>query len=180
MQSASKMYAAALLEIGTEDGTSRQIFDDLKTVGGVIDGCGELEDLLVSPAFSAEEKTGVIESLFSGKISPTVYNTLCVLTEKRRMAIFSQIVKDYKDAYYDKCGIAEADVTTVAPMKAETRDRLKAKLEKLYNKKIIINAHTDPSVIGGVRVVCCGNMLDGTVRTRLHGMKDKIKENISI
>ena len=180
MQSASKMYAAALLEIGTEDGSSRRIFDDLKEIGSLIADCSELSDFLVSPAFSADEKIGVIDSLFSGKVSPTVYNTLCVLTEKRRMALFSQIVKDYKEAYYEQCGIAEADVTTASPMKAETRDRLKAKLETIYKKKILINEHIDPSVIGGVKVVCCGNMLDGTLRTRLHGMKDKIKENISI
>ena len=180
MQSASKMYAAALLEIGSEDGIARQIFDDLNGVGSVIEGSSDLRDLLVSPAFSAEEKLGVVNSLFSGKVDTTVFNTLCVLTEKRRMGIFLQIVKDYKNAYYDMCGIAEADVTTASLLKAETKDKLRAKLEKVYNKKIILNEHIDPSVIGGVKVVCCGNMLDGTVRTRLHGMKDQIKENISI
>ena len=180
MQSASKMYAAALLEIGREDGIARRIFDDLRDVGSIIQNSGDLRDLLVSPAFSAEEKIGVVNSLFSGKVDPVVFNTLCLLTEKRRMGIFLQIVRDYKNIYYDMCGIAEADVTTASPLKEETKDKLRAKLEKIYKKKIILNEHTDPAVIGGVKVVCCGNMLDGTVRTRLHGMKDQIKENISI
>ena len=83
----------------------------------------------------------------------------------------------------DKCrGMAKQLKSGTAIIRKITDNQMKefrAKLEKIYKKKIILNEHTDPSVIGGVKVVCCGNMLDGTVRTRLHGMKDQIKENIS-
>ncbi|MBR4223612.1 MAG: F0F1 ATP synthase subunit delta, partial [Oscillospiraceae bacterium] len=72
------------------------------------------------------------------------------------------------------------DVTTAVPLKADAAEKLRIKLEKLYGKKIVINEHTDPQVLGGVRVVCEGKMLDGTLKTRLEGLRETITDNIDI
>ncbi len=180
MKSASKMYAAALLSIGREDNTAEKLFNDILETDRLITDNPDLHELLISPAFSAEEKKGVISRLFSGRIEPMLYNTICLLTEKRRMSLFHEIAGEFKNDYYNAYGIAEADVTTAAPMKPEAAERLRIKLEKLYGRKIVLREHLDPNVLGGVRVVCEGKMLDGTLRTRLEGMRDMIKDNISI
>ena len=180
MQAASKMYASALMSIGREDGSAPRLYEEILELDRLMRENPELDELLISPAFSSEEKRGVISSLFSGKIDPMLYNTVCLLTEKRRMSLFHEIASDFRASYYEAYGIAEADVTTAVPMNAELREKLKVKLERYFGKKMILNEHIDPHVLGGVRVVCGGEMLDGTLRSRLDSMKDMITDNMTI
>ncbi|MBQ8979302.1 MAG: F0F1 ATP synthase subunit delta, partial [Oscillospiraceae bacterium] len=51
---------------------------------------------------------------------------------------------------------------------------------RYFGKKMILNEHIDPRVLGGVKLVCGGEMLDGTLRSRLDSMKDMITDNMTI
>ena len=46
------------------------------------------------------------------------------------------------------------------------------KLEKKYNKKIIISTKVDKSVLGGVYVRVGNDVIDGTVKSKLDELKD--------
>ena len=49
---------------------------------------------------------------------------------------------------------------------------LKKKLEDKYNKKIIITAEVDKSLLGGVYVRVGNDVIDGSVKSKLEEMKD--------
>ena len=50
----------------------------------------------------------------------------------------------------------------------ETEKRLEKALAKTYGQELNLNVEIDPSVIGGVKVQVSGEIIDGSVATRLN------------
>jgi F-type H+-transporting ATPase subunit delta len=53
-------------------------------------------------------------------------------------------------------------------------DRLRDRLQRISGKQIVLQQETDPSLIGGVVVEFEGKVYDGSVRTQLENMKQRI------
>lgn len=160
-------YAQALFEIAEEDGIEEQIFDELTETAAFAEQSPEFSELMSSPVFSAEERTDVIGAIFRPKAQPVFADFLCVLAQAGRGGALNGIAEEYKKLYYEKNGIAEAEVVTAEPLTADARERLKAKLSVRYGRKIILSERVDKAVIGGVCVRVGDDMIDGTVRSKL-------------
>ena len=53
----------------------------------------------------------------------------------------------------------------------QPKELLKTKLEKKYNKKIILQQVIDSSILGGIYVRVNNEVMDGTVKLRLEELK---------
>lgn len=178
--SVENVYSRALLEIAAEDGSMKELDEELNALSGIFSANPELTEVLCAPTVTDEEKLSLIKSVFEGRVSDTVFNFLCVLSEKNRCRYLPGIAEEFRNGYYEAAGIAEATVTTVIPLKDDARDRLKAKLEKKYGKTVILREKIDPSIIGGMIVSSGGFMMDGSVKTKLDNMHKQIKDMVSV
>ena len=88
-------------------------------------------------------------------------------------------MKEFRKGYYEMSGISEVTVTTAVPLKAQAREKLTEKLQKMYGSRIILVEKTDPSIVGGMIVSCGDSMLDGSVKTKLENMHKQIKDMIA-
>ncbi len=177
--SVEKVYARALLEIAAEDNSAKMLNEELTALAEISGSNPELKAAMTAPTISDKEKLSILEAVFAGRISEISYNFLCLLAEKGRFGYLGAIADEFRRGYYEMCGIAEVTVTTVVPLKAEARERLLAKLGKMYGKEIILREKTDPSIIGGMIVACGDSMLDGSVKTKLDNMHKQIKDMIA-
>ncbi len=177
--SVENIYAQALLEIGREDGTLKELDSEMNALGGIFADNPEFVSVLNSPTVTEAEKLELIRSVFGGKISETALNFLCVLAEKNRIGYISGIAEELRRGYYEDAGIAEVTVITAAALKDEQKQRLKEKLAAMYGKSIILKEKTDPSIMGGMIVRCGDRMLDGSVKTKLENMQKQIKDMIA-
>ena len=132
--SVENVYSRALLEIAAEDGSMKELDEELDALSGIFSANPELTEVLCAPTVTDEEKLSLIKTVFEGKISDTALNFLCVLAEKNRCRYLQGIAEEFRNGYYESAGIAEATVTTAVPLKDDARNRLKAKLEKKYGK----------------------------------------------
>ena len=62
-------------------------------------------------------------------------------------------------------------VKTTEPLSEEQYNNLITKLEKKYNKKIILQQVIDSSILGGIYVRVNNEVMDGTVKLRLEELK---------
>ena len=178
--SVETVYSRALLEIAAEDGSMKELDEELNALSGIFSANPELTEILSAPTVTDEEKLSLIKTVFEGKISVTALNFLCVLAEKNRCRYLSGIAEEFRNEYYEAAGIAEATVTTVIPLTDDARDKLKAKLEKKFGKTVILKEKIDPSIMGGMIVSAGGTMMDGSVKTKLENMHKQIKDMVSV
>lgn len=177
--SVDKVYASALLSIAREDKSAKAMDKELSTLAGICGDNPELTAVLCAPTVTEGEKLSLIKKIFKGRVSGIIYNFLCVLVTKNRFGCLGGIAEEFRKEYYDEYGIREVTVTTAVPLKDKLREKLMAKLRKMYGKEIILIEKTDPSIIGGMVITCGGSMLDGSVKTELENMHRQIKDMVA-
>ncbi len=64
-----------------------------------------------------------------------------------------------------------ATVTTAAPLSDGQAARVARGISERYGKDISVNQVVDPAVVGGMRVQVGGDVIDGTVSTRLSELR---------
>lgn len=176
---AQKLYADVLLEIAKEDNIGETLDEELYALGEIIDENPELITAMSAPTITNSEKAEILGNIFGGRISEITLNFLCVLAEKNRFGYLKAISEEFRKAYYRMSGISEVTVTTAVPLKDAAREKLLAKLKKMYGGRILLREKVDPEILGGMVIACGDSMLDGSVKTSLGNMHRQIKEMIA-
>ena len=171
----SEALFAALVEEEQDLSAAR---DQLNAVKGIVAECDGFEKLMDSPTVAAEEKIAVVKEAFDGKVSRHVLNFLCIVTEGRRWNSFARICKSFAALCNEHLGIAEITVTTAFPLTEEQRAAIKKKMAEVTGKKIEMSEKTDKTIVGGVIVDYGDTRLDGSVKTRLEGLKESFSRLI--
>ena len=171
-----KAYGDALFELLRDEDPSKlpEAKAELASVSAVIAQVPELVKLSKTPTVEKEEKLGLIESAFKGKLSGYVFNFLMVLTDAGRLDHFSKITEYFGERTNEYLGIAEITVITCQPLTDKARKELTDKMAKLLGKKIVMKEEIDPSIIGGIVVKNGNTTLDGSVRAKLRALKNEI------
>lgn len=175
MTGAEKIYSEAVFELAKEQSCADAIKDELDALAVVFKDNPELPKLLTAPTVTLNEKLDVVKNIFGGKVSELTYNLLCVTTEKGRAAIIPDVAEDYKNRWYEMKNIAEVKVTTSVPLSENLRAKLKAKLEAVYKKTVILTESVDPSIMGGIVLNYGNTLLDGSVKAKLDAIQKQIK-----
>lgn len=178
-ESLRNIYAEAVFELCCEQGIEEKAAAELEAVGEIFEENEEFVKVLKSPLVAFGEKKQLLENVFGGKVCDTVFDFLCLVTEKGRAGFVPQICGEFKALYYKKQGILEVSVITAMPMSEALAQKLKAKLESTLGKKVIMKQSVDKSLIGGIVVRYEGAELDSSVKGRLDRLKSQIDSIIA-
>lgn len=173
-----KTYAQSIFEIAEENKNIKEVLEELKALNEIFKQNLDFIKLLDTPTVSLNKKLEMIEEIFKDKCSEFVFNFLCVLVERRRFRLFPKMYSEYLALYNDYYNIALVSVTTSIPLDDESRGKIISKLEKVTKKNVSLTEIVDESLIGGIVVNYGNTRLDGSVRTKLSGMKEQIKDII--
>ncbi len=168
----SREYAVALYSIAKENGQEKDIFDALRVMDSVFAENPEYIEFLSSPGIPAEERTGALETAFADSLPEYAVSFACVLCRRGGMREFSGCVKEYEQIYTAILNMTTARVTSAVPLSDAEKEKLHHKLEKVSGRAVTMQCAVDPSLIGGVIVEMDGKTIDGSLRRRVHEMKE--------
>ena len=172
-------YAEALFQIGEEENKIDNLYNELKEVSSLMNTNKDLNNVMKSPLVSKKEKIQLIDTLFAGKVDNDLKNFLKILIEKGRITSINAIGETYKELLNEKNNILEGYVISAVPMNDEKIKELETELSKKYNKNVTLENKVDKSVLGGVLVRLGNTEIDGTIKTRLNGLKNQLSQVIS-
>ena len=172
----SRRYANALLAIGREDGNYQKYGEEVADFAAALDEHQGLLEALVNPVYPRQARQGVLEGVLAkSEYSQVVKNFLLLLQEKGRMQFLAEISQVYTQLVDVLAGIMRATVTSATAVSSDVEGRVKATLEKLTGKQIILEVQEDAELIGGLVARVGDLVLDGSVRTQLNSLKDSLK-----
>ena len=124
----------------------------------------------------AEEKNKVDEYLQDlREICDIIDNNkelfLLILIEKGRILYLREKLNQFEQINLEKKNVVIAQVKSVIEMTDEQTSTLKSKLEKMYNKTVIIKHEIDKSIIGGLYVRVGNDVIDGSIKSKLDDMR---------
>ncbi|MCM1054159.1 MAG: ATP synthase F1 subunit delta [Bacteroides sp.] len=174
-----KNYSLALFDAINEEGEDlASARAELNSVRDVVNAADGFVKLMNTPTVSNEEKISVIKEAFEGKLSRCVYNFLCVVTEGRRWDRFEKIAAAFSALCNERLGIAEITVTTAFPLTSVQREQIQRKMSQMIGKKVLMSEKLDKAIMGGIVVDYGDTRMDGSVRTRLEGLRDSFSQLI--
>lgn len=168
-------YGDALFQAGKELGTRDIIAEDAHAVLEVMKAEPMFCDVINSPCIPAEEKKKLLKAVFEGKICDELLNLWMILVDKRRTIHFPKIVQVYDDLCNREEGFAYGKIFSMNPLTEEQLARFEGETSKLLKENVRLANETDKSLIGGVKILIDGKIIDATIRKRLSDLTDIIR-----
>lgn len=178
MSQVGTVYAQALYSLTKDENCSEEILQELAVLNGSFENEPKFLRLLSAPNLSKEERCGILDQSFRGKVHPYVLNFLKILTEKGYMRRFSDCCKAFRQLYNEDHGILEVFAYTAIALTEDQRERLSQKLQAVTGKTIDLINRVDPSCLGGVRLDYDGKRVDDTVEHRLVSISALLKNTV--
>ena len=171
----ARRYAEALADVAIDRNQVEQIDAELRVFSEMIRSNRELYDLFASPIVSQTDKLKVLEALISrvgtGKLTA---NLLRTMLGHYRLQHASEVYEQFRREINERKGLITAEVTTASEVGAAEQAKLGSTLEKLTGKRVEFKFKTDPALIGGVVTRVGSVVYDGSVRTQLKEIKEKL------
>jgi len=167
-------YADALLELSEETGTLKEYVEQAIFVRDTLSD-DDIQAFLTHPHISNSDKQELFNNVFQDKLEKHLIGFLHLLVHKNRETLIVPALTEYIDRANKRLGRVEARLVSAKAMKEEEVESIRKALSKQLDMQIEVKASVDPDLIGGFYILVDGHIFDGTVRSKLHLMREHLK-----
>jgi len=175
----ARRFAKALFEVGREKGNHEELGRELDDLTKVFEATPELEKVLLNPMYKIEERKGLVDKLSTeAGLSDETARFLNILVDARRVDRLGEIAEAYSLLEDEAAGRVRAEVEAPTELDPALLEEVKGKLESATGKQVVLTHRASPELIGGLVVRIENTILDGSLRTQLEIMKEKLLEGV--
>jgi len=172
--SLARRYTKALFQLAREAGQEEAIGGQIDEFFAAYNG-SDLRTVLTNPAFDvATRKRVLIQVANTQQLSVLTIHFLSLLLERDRLSHLPGIASCYRRFLNEAKGRIEAKVVSASALEPTLIDRVREQLRGLSGKDVVLQQEIDPSLLGGMTVELAGTVYDGSIRTQLEKMKQRI------
>lgn len=173
--SIGRRYARALFSVGVDKGNFETLGQELENLAQLYASSLELRQTLENPVFKASQKRAILEKILPRVASSRlVHNFALMLLERNRIAALPMIARAFQELTDLQLGRVRATVVSAKPLDVITESEIQRALERRTGKTVIMKSEVDPGLIGGVVARVGSLVFDGSLRTRLATLQQRI------
>jgi F-type H+-transporting ATPase subunit delta len=170
-------YAAAIFELAKEGKALAALESDIDALDAALAESADLRTMISSPLISREQQGDAIVAIAKKmKLSVLTTNSLALMASKHRLFVMPQLIAELRQMIAAEKGEVTAEVTSATPLTAAQTEKLIATLKARVGKDIKLKTTVDESLIGGLVVKLGSMMIDTSIRAKLAGLKNAMKE----
>jgi len=166
----ARRYARAIIETAADP---RAVRDELLSVLEALKANPTLREALGNPGVPPANKKAIFAEIFQGLSAP-LPRLVEKLIDSGRVALFPEIVQRYRAEWNARNNVHSAKVITALPLGDEESQSVRKAIETAVSGTVEMETSTDPALIGGLRVEVDGHLFDGTVKARLHALRQHL------
>ncbi|MGH6874993.1 MAG: F0F1 ATP synthase subunit delta [Aestuariivirgaceae bacterium] len=165
-------YARALYELAKETQTVDAVAEDLRQFRTIVEGSDELNRLVRSPMFRAEEQIAALQAIVKAVgTGPLASNFILLTAKNRRLSKLPEIIQAFLALIAAERGEVTAEVISAEKLSAKHVATLKDELTAQMGGSVMLLTKTDASLIGGLIVKIGSRMIDNSLKTKLQNLK---------
>jgi F-type H+-transporting ATPase subunit delta len=135
----------------------------------------ELDRVLTSPLTSVKEKMAIVSALSKkAAYSPLLCDFLALAARKRRLASLPEISLAFAEARLAAEGGVMGTVVSADAVAPADVEELSAAYAKKLGRKVSFRTQVDPELLAGLKVTVQGVTYDGTLRSQLQRLREKL------
>ncbi len=165
----ARPYAEALFRVAMPSGLNE--WTDLLSRMAQVAAVPEFSEMATDPRVPRQLIRDTFAAALKTNIGDEATNFVAMLVENGRMSLLPEIAQQFRELKnaYEKT--ADAEIVSAFPMNDGQLAELLAALQKKFGRKLNASVRLEPELIGGVRVVVGDEVLDFSVKNRLHNMQ---------
>ena len=172
-----KRYAEALSGSISDDGALEKALENLKSFYKAMSLEPELARFFEHPSISVDKKENVVREISTRLgVEESVVRMMTLLNKRGKVLFLGKIVEYFEYVVDRRLNRTRVQVTSAHPLTSGNIDRLKAALNKILEKTILIDTEVDESLIGGIMLRIGDQVADDTIRNRLEILKRTIEK----
>jgi F-type H+-transporting ATPase subunit delta len=170
-------YASAIFDLAKDGKALATLEKDIDALDAALDASADLRSMIASPLILREDQEKAIEAIAAKMgLSALTKNSLGLMATKRRLFVLPQLIAELRQLVATEKGEVTAEVVSATPLTTEQTASLIATLTKRVGKDVKLKATVDESLIGGLVVKLGSMMIDTSIRAKLAGLKNAMKE----
>lgn len=170
----STALAQALLELADERQQVDAVGGEMAAIAQTLRETPELAPFLASPSIKDADRAAVLERTIIPQSSPLVAGFLRLLVGKGQLGQLGQIADAYAKLLDQRAGRVDVDVIVARPLSGQQLDEVRDRVSRALNKSANVNQKVDESILGGIIVRYGDKLIDGSVRSQLKAIEDKM------
>lgn len=173
----SKVYGDALFQAAVEANQMDEMYEEITQLLQILGENPELQNVLNNPKILREEKEGVIETVFRGRVMNEIVELMKLMIAKGRYSqiesVFAYVIGLVKEE--KKIGIAY--VTTPSELTDKQKEEIKNRLlETTVYESFEMNYTVDDSLIGGMIIRIGDRVVDSSIKTKLYELSKELRK----
>ena len=130
--------------------------------------------ILSEPNIQFARKEQVVRDLLQDKVQKDALGLALLMVERQHVEGVKAVRDEFERLYDNYRGQAHAELTTATPLDDDLREQVKADLQRVTGKRIILHERVDPSILGGAIARVGDTLIDGSVRRKLSLLRQQI------
>ncbi|WP_419554091.1 ATP synthase F1 subunit delta [Candidatus Poriferisodalis sp.] len=174
MSERTEGYASAVVAIAQAEDVLDRVTEELSAVGRAAAENEELRRVLTDLTVPASRRIGIIEDLLAAQASPVTLNVVTMLVGAGRGGEIDAIADEALTLAAATRGEAVAEVRSAVALTDSQIARVAEALSRASGRNVTVHVVVDPEIIGGLSAQIGDTVFDGSVRTRLDKMKERL------
>ncbi len=176
-QQVGALYAKALL--GSVGDSVDSVVSELEAVvKECLDQHPLLEQALASPRISQDQKEGMLDRIFNGRIDNRLLNFLKILCRRGRIDSLRAVQITATILREEQLGRQRVTVTSSQPLTDAQRVNISQRLRAFDGKEAILIEKIDPTILGGVILRIGDKVLDGSVLGKMQSIRSAVATGV--
>jgi F-type H+-transporting ATPase subunit delta len=171
-----KRYAQAIFELAREQDQLDQWDGDLEFIAGVLQD-EEFKALLKHADVPMSNKNRAVDAVLRD-VHPLIRNLVNLLVSKGLVDAVPEMRAAYAALLDQDRGRQRVQVTSAVPLDQDEMDRITQFLTSLVRKEVVVATDVDDSILGGVVIQIGDRLLDGSTRSRLDALRNRVRSEV--
>jgi F-type H+-transporting ATPase subunit delta len=173
--SVARRYARALFELALEEGNSEKVGEDVAEFTAALAESAEVWRTLTNPGLTRPERRDLLDQLLTrAGLQVSTNNFMRLLIDNGRLDHVPAIAREYRDLNDAHLGRIRATVRSAVELDSAEIDRLRGLLQDVSGKTVMLEHRVEPDLIGGMVTEVGGLMFDGSLRTQLRRIRERL------
>jgi F-type H+-transporting ATPase subunit delta len=170
----AEVYAQGVMQVCEDIAEAEDVAAELGALLELIDQYPEYRDLLTSSLLSPRDKYAVVSRLVDNHVSPHTDGLVSVLAKHDRLSLLPVVARRFGRLLGRRKGIVDVHVTTAYELSGEEREQLALQLSEALQTQVLLDARTDPDMVGGLIVRVGDKVIDVSIRSQIERLRRRM------
>ena len=170
-------YANALFSLAKETKSIQKYEQDLDKLSAPVTNDEKLATFISSPLYSRGVQINVMQSICKKlDLSKDTTSTILLMASKRRLFALIEMINHFKGLCRKYRNEIIVEVSSASDLADSLKEKIKKTISSNIDSEVVIKAHCDPNLLGGLVIKIGSKMIDTSIKARLVKLKNNLKE----